>query len=361
MWKVWKGENHVKIKLILTGGTIGSKVEEENSLADVTRDSVYLLVKAYEEKYGKDTDFDIELVLQSLSENFSPDTWEKLCKSLNDIDTAKYDGIVLAHGTDTLSYTSSLLSILFAENEIPIVCIASNYPIGMKKSNGLDNFRSAVIFIKETRNLNMRGVYTIFQNRKKENVLYAANQLMESDAQLDEFSSFGNEILGKIEIVPSEKVELYQEKVHNYAEFQKKCVQVQRTKEISKDIQFKHKIQIIYSYPGMDYSLFEIAYCRQKEGKKPKAVLLVLYHSATACVEGAEYSALSIIRTCREQGIDFYMTSFKRDAETTYVTTQKLLDAGAIPLYEMSVELSYVKLCCAYNQNRIEPKAFMDA
>lgn len=351
----------MKIKLILTGGTIGSKVEEESNLTGVTEDSVYILVKAYEEKYGKDIEFDIEPVLQSLSENFNPDVWTKLCRSLQDIDRTKYDGIILAHGTDTLSYTSSLLSILFAENEIPIVCIASNYPIGMKKSNGLDNFRSAVIFIKETSRQKMKGVYTIFQNGKQENILYAANQLIEADSQLDEFSSFGNEILGKIEIEQCEKVELYKEKVDNYMEFQRKCVQNQKIKETSGEIQFENKVQIIHSYPGLDYTLLEDAYCRQFEEKKPKAILLVLYHSATACVEGGGYSVLSMVKTCREHGIDFYMTSFKEDAQTTYITTQKLLDAGAIPLFQMSVELSYAKLCCAYNQNRMEPKAFMNA
>lgn len=351
----------MKIKLILTGGTIGSKVEEKSNLTDVTEDSVYILVKAYEEKYGRDIEFDIETVFQSLSENFSSDMWSKLCKSLQNIDAEKYEGIILAHGTDTLSYTSSLLSVLFAESEIPIVCIASNYPIGMKKSNGLDNFRSAVIFIKETKKQKMKGVYAVFQNRKKENILYAANQLLEADHQLDEFSSFENEILGKIEIEQGEKVELYREKVNNYIKFQKKCVQNLKIKEISKNIQFNNKVQIIHSYPGLDYSLLEAAYCRQNEREKPKAVLLVLYHSATACVEGADYSVLPLIKACKEAEIDFYITSFKETPQTTYVTTQQLLNAGAIPLFQMSVELSYAKLYCAYNQNSMEPKAFMNA
>ena len=348
----------MKIKLILTGGTIGSTIETENHLADVTKDSVYLLVKAYKEKYGEDTEFDVEPVLQSLSENFNPNMWTVLCKKLAEVDSREYDGMIVAHGTDTLSYTSSLLSVLFAEHEIPIVCIASNYPIGMEKSNGLDNFRSAVLFIRETEK-KMKGVYTIFQNRQKENIVYAANQLMEADAQLDEFSSFGNEILGKIE--NDENVELYEEKVDKYMQFQKKCVQKLKTKEINKNIHFKNKVQMIHSYPGMDYAMLEKAYCRRKEEDKPKALLLVLYHSATACVQGGEYSVLSMIKACRENNMDFYMTSFKEKAQTTYATTQKLLEAGAIPLYQMSVELSYAKLCCAYNQTRMEPKAFMNA
>lgn len=351
----------MRIKLILTGGTIGSKVETESNLADVTQDSIYILVKAYKEKYGEDVKFDVELVLQSLSENFNPNMWTKLCKSLVNVDVTKYDGIILAHGTDTLSYTSSLLSILFAEYEIPIVCIASNYPIGMKKSNGLDNFRSAVVFIKETKKEKIKGVYTIFQNGKKENILYAANQLIEADSQLDEFSSFGNEILGKIEIENNIGVELHKENVDKYIRFQKDCVQKQKIKKVNQNIQFKNKVQIIHSYPGIDFTMLEAAYCKQSEHNRPKALLLVLYHSATACVEGEEYSVLSMINACKENGIDFYMTSCKKHAQTTYVTTQKLLEAGAIPLSQMSVELSYAKLCCAYNQNEIEPKAFMNA
>lgn len=156
-------------------------------------------------------------------------------------------------------------------------------------------------------------------------------------------------------------MELYKEKVDHYMEFQKKCVQKLKTKEINRNIHFKNKVQIIHSYPGMDCAMLEKAYCSQKEADKPKAVLLVLYHSATACVQGGAYSVLAMIKACRENHIDFYMTSFKEKAQTTYATTQKLLEAGAVPLYQMSVELSYAKLCCAYNQTGMEPKAFMNA
>lgn len=352
----------MKIKLILTGGTIGSIVEKESKLADVTKYSIYVLVKAYEEKYGQDIKIEAESAFQSLSENFNQHLWTKLCQNIQTINKKEYDGIIIAHGTDTLSYTSNLLSVLFAESEIPIVCIASNYPIGEKGSNGLDNFRSAVIFIRETKKQGLKGVYTIFQNKNYENILYGANQLQEADLHSDEFSSFRNEILGKIKMGKDKKkecIELYEENLNEYILFQKRCVLNYQTKEIVKNICFQNKVQMIHSYPGLDYSLLEEAYCNQKKEKRPKAILLVLYHSATACVQGNENSVLTIIKACQNKGIDFYMTSLKENAQTRYVTTQKMLDAGAIPLFEMSVELSYMKLWCAYNQNRIEAKEFM--
>ena len=68
-----------KILVLLTGGTIGSKVE--NGVIDVGENSVYLLTSLYEEKFGKE-DFEVRVPLQILSENMTMDSLLVLLKVL---------------------------------------------------------------------------------------------------------------------------------------------------------------------------------------------------------------------------------------------------------------------------------------
>ena len=65
-----------KIALILTGGTIGSFVEEH--IIDVGEQSIYKLTAAYEDLYKEQNILEIFSPFQSLSENFTKREWQKL-------------------------------------------------------------------------------------------------------------------------------------------------------------------------------------------------------------------------------------------------------------------------------------------
>ena len=135
-----------KILIVLTGGTIGSQAEGE--CVNVTDTSPYRLLRLYKETYGQkeadEEEFEVIQPMAILSENMDLEAWSRLCRVMWDIPCEKYAGVIVTHGSDTLSYTSALLGLLLGHVEIPVVLTASNYPLGEKGSNGLTNFRSAV-------------------------------------------------------------------------------------------------------------------------------------------------------------------------------------------------------------------------
>ena len=182
-----------KILVLLTGGTIGSKVE--NGVIDVGENSVYLLTSLYEEKFGKE-DFEVRVPLQILSENMTMDSLLVLLKAVRDVKTEEYAGVIIAHGSDTLSFTSAFMGLLFDHYKIPIVLVASNLPLSKPEGNGLANFAAAVSFI---RNSAQGGVYVIYRDHKSCMKVYHALTICEADPVLDDYHDFSGEAFGYME------------------------------------------------------------------------------------------------------------------------------------------------------------------
>lgn len=56
----------------------------------------------------------------------------------------KYDGFVVLHGTDTMSYTASVLSFMLENLDKPVVLTGSQLPIGMLRTDGKENLISSI-------------------------------------------------------------------------------------------------------------------------------------------------------------------------------------------------------------------------
>ncbi|MDO5142739.1 MAG: asparaginase [Eubacteriales bacterium] len=57
---------------------------------------------------------------------------------------ARYDGFVIAHGTDTLAYTAALLGYLLPDIDRPVVLTGSMLPMGVPGSDAPDALRDAL-------------------------------------------------------------------------------------------------------------------------------------------------------------------------------------------------------------------------
>ena len=57
----------------------------------------------------------------------------------------QYDGFVVLHGTDTMAYTASALSFMLQNLSKPVVLTGSQIPIFELRSDGRDNFLSALV------------------------------------------------------------------------------------------------------------------------------------------------------------------------------------------------------------------------
>ncbi len=329
----------MKILVILTGGTIGSR--RSGNIIDVNEAAAYSLIGLYQEKYGGDVEFEAVQPYNILSENLNPSYWKILLDCLDRMEFDRYDGIIIAHGSDTFSYTAAMTGLYCSHTPIPIVLIASNYELQDARSNGLSNFYHAVCFIREKK---MKGVFAIFQNDRGENIVYLSTRLQEADTYRDQFSSYGGVDFGKIEGGH------FQEFRHIQNPAQKE-LNAPRERLVVREGPFRNQVLLIRPYPGLDYDSFLIR-------ENVSAILHCTYHSSTVCTADGTLSATAFIKRCTERGVPVYACSFKQ-TEDLYATSAALLEAGAIPLASISTEAAYCKLLLAYNQRLFHPEELM--
>ena len=130
------------ILIIYTGGTIGMKLDLQSGT--LTPFNFQQIVDEVPElkKFGYQLD---TLSFSPLidSSNIDPDFWIELTETIHK-HYHLYDGFVILMGTDTMAYTASALSFMLEDLEKPVVFTGSQLPIGMLRTDGKENFISAI-------------------------------------------------------------------------------------------------------------------------------------------------------------------------------------------------------------------------
>ncbi len=315
--------------MILTGGTIGSL--SGGVAIDTDRRAPVILLEEYFRRYGHDDEFVTVQPLNILSENLETRHWETLVNFILEYDLTDLDGIIITHGSDTLSYSSAMLSMCLCHIPLPIVITAANYIVTDERSNALNNLRSSVSLIK----FFSRGVFTVFGEKTGKSRVFLPTRLLEADAMTDTFQSFGG---GELGFVDKERFEPTPLSINPG----KTQIERGREKTFPGRLSLSKNVLMIRSYPGFNYDDIII-------NDTAGAVLIVPYHSQTVRTQGRG-SVSSLIKRCRERGLRVYCAPFKTRCKY-YKTSLELLDLGCIPLYAISPESAYCKLLLACGTN----------
>ena len=131
-----------KILLIYTGGTIGMN---KNPLTGALEpfDFEHLLSKVPEL-----AQFQTEIATYQFSppidsSDMSPKFWTELAHLIADR-YDEFDGFVILHGTDTMSYTASALSFMLQNLTKPVILTGSQLPIGQLRTDGKENLITSI-------------------------------------------------------------------------------------------------------------------------------------------------------------------------------------------------------------------------
>jgi L-asparaginase len=366
-------EYGMRLMLLLTGGTIGSVMQD--NVLDVGGNPADKLLECLENRRKSiATEIICKRVMHVLSENMRFSHWMKLYKAVEETLEGNWDGILMTHGTDTLSYTAIFLSMMYAYAKIPIFLISSQLSLDDPQADGYDNFVAAVDFIK---NVKVGGVFVPTtvngDDGSKSTTIHLGSRLTQALGFTHRFQSVGDISFGKMvngcfERNPSAynpEIWQLQQGEEMTAESQSQFDTVlerytiaatvksptasaslantlcKQQLAINKNQQPRH-ILYLKAVPGLDLSLFDWKI-------KPAAILVELYHSGTACTgrKDASYSMITFSRKCREQGIDLYGVSLDT-RKALYQSTRDMQEADIRVLSDISPEAAYVKLCIAY-------------
>ena len=130
------------ILLIYTGGTIGMVKDYESGALKAF--DFNTLLKSIPEL--KQLDCNIESVSfdEPLdSSNMNPEHWATIAE-LIETNYSAYDGFVVLHGSDTMSYTASALSFMLENLSKPVIFTGSQLPIGDLRTDAKENLITSI-------------------------------------------------------------------------------------------------------------------------------------------------------------------------------------------------------------------------
>lgn len=137
-----KCDSQPTILLIYTGGTIGMKRDEESGAL------VPFDFSGIHEEFPSIKRLHVNIDVYTMpklidSSNVQPTDWCAIAEVIRD-HYEHYDGFVILHGTDTMSYTASALSFMLENLSKPVVFTGSQIPIGVMRTDGRENLITAI-------------------------------------------------------------------------------------------------------------------------------------------------------------------------------------------------------------------------
>ncbi len=134
--------NEKSILIIYTGGTIGMIENLEDGI--LTPLDFHHITSHLPEL--KKFNFHIDAISFDPpldSSDIGPNIWINLVNIIEER-YDNYHGFVILHGTDTMAYTASALSFMFANLKKPIILTGSQIPLGVLRTDGKENIITAL-------------------------------------------------------------------------------------------------------------------------------------------------------------------------------------------------------------------------
>ena len=146
-----------KILFIAPGGTIASAETDNGLTPEKTAEELISAIPEIKEI----CEYECIQICNIDSTNLGPKQWLYIVDSVRDVYNS-YDGFVISHGTDTMAYTSSMLTYLMQNLDKPVILTGSQIPMGADNSDAQKNLRDAFTAACDDF---LKGVFIVFCGR----------------------------------------------------------------------------------------------------------------------------------------------------------------------------------------------------
>lgn len=317
------------ILVILTGGTITMvRNHDSGALRPADVDTFKAFVP---ELFAGNVDVDMLPFTPLIdSSDIRPDNWAKMANTVAD-NYDRYDGFVILHGTDTMSYSASALSFMIEHLGKPIVFTGSQLPVGVLRSDAKENLLTAIEIAaaEDPSGRPMVPEVTIFF----EDSLFRANRTTKKNAE--HFEAFDS---------------------YNYPSLAKAGVHIQYRTNL---IRYPHEftpiflhtktctdVAVLKLFPGINESVVRAVLGTQGL----RGVVLETYGSGNAPSARWLYEAL---REATERGIIIVNKTQCNMGSVDmgqYEVARNLLKAGVISGYDITTEALLTKMMILFGQ-----------
>jgi len=320
-----------KVKLVYTGGTIGSKVDYKTG-------GVYMLTKPEELLYEVPELSEIAQIrvhdfLHVASEDMSSEDWGKIAREVGTALNDGFKGVIVTMGTDTMHYTASALSFMLKGLNAPVVVTGAQRSPDRGSSDAFLNLIcSAHIAAKS--DIAEVGICMHYSSSDDKCAFIRGTRARKMHtSRRDAFRAINSRPLAFVD----SKGEI------TYNEIYRKLRKNVRSKvEIATG--FERKVALIKAYPNSDPEIIDFYINKDYKGLIIEGTGL---GHTPALTEKKDASWLGHIKNATDSGMIVGMTSqclYGRVNSMVYRTLRLLSSAGVIYCEDMLPETAYIKL-----------------
>ncbi len=321
-----RGRGQLRLLFMSTGGTIVSKVEYETGAVKPAINASEL-VEMVPEILEDVSEIKVVELYRIFSEDMSPEIWGSIAERVGKALSEGYNGVIVAHGTDTLSYTAAALAFSLRNLPSPVMLVGAQRSSDRPSTDSVLNLRACpkiaakapfgeVVVVMHG---HISDTYILVHRGVKVRKMHTSRR--------DAFQSINDVPLAKVVFPEGRFIQLNRRYLRRAG----------RVDELVIKSRFSDKVILLKTYPGFDCSLVDYAVDRGYRGVVIEGT--GLGHMPNKCIE--------IVRRAVEEGVVVAMTSqtlFGRINMKVYLTGRRLIEAGVLPSSDMLPEVAYVKL-----------------
>jgi len=318
------------VTIIGTGGTIASRVDYRTGAVfpAFTPEEIYSAVP----ELAEIANIKVVEACNVFSEHMTPELWIKIGKTVTDEINSGADGVVIAHGTDTMHYTAAALSFMLKGLHRPVVLVGSQRSSDRPSSDAALNLISAVAVAGKS---DIAEVCVVMHGSMNDDIC-----LVHRGTRVRKCHTSRRDAFLSVNDLPLAEVREREVKPLR-TDYNK----ASRSGRITLNAKFEPMIALIKITPGLSSALMEKMIRMGYRG-------FVLEGTGLGHVPASLFKG---IRKAIKSKIPIVMTSqciWGRVDMKVYSTGRDLIEMGVIPGEDMLSETAWVKLMWVLGQTR---------
>ena len=325
--KIEEKKNLPYIDIIVTGGTISSKVDyKTGGVSWITKPEE--LFKFYPEIFNIVNVNEIKIPFMKASENIDYEDWKQIAQEVEkSLNNKNVKGVIITHGTDFLHYTSSALSFFLKNLNKPVVLTyaqrSSDRGSSDAKMNLLCSAHAAISDIAEVIVVGHASINDDFcyaHRGTKVRKLHSSRR--------DAFKSVNDKPIAKI--FPSGKIEIMN-----------KYKKREDSKKVKLDANFNRNIFLLKYFPSQSPDIIDYL------SKKYDGLIIEGSGLGHVASKESRENWIPYLRKAINNGMIICMTSqtiYGKVDQYVYSPAREIEKIGVIYLKDMLAETAFVKL-----------------